>query len=334
MTNRVAVYMICKDEASFITRAVTSARLADEIVVCDTGSSDDTVEKLHELQQSFPQLKVHQLTVSPWRFDDARNIALALVSANIDLCVSLDADEVIDNDFIMGLQHMKDVKPLTHVVHSFQTKWDWDAPVDSKSNRISKHFHERVHTRFGFRWVHPVHEKLVTQQPEVLRWETNLMMTQLPDNSKNRSSYFELLKQAVVEDPVDWKLWSFLAGEHLSRGDTAEATKAYDKAEACPDADKCFIAWQRASIALTELKTDDAEDWLRLACKLNPNLREAWGKLANFYKQYNQTDDEIYALVRACRCTTPTQGYYRDEAMWDGSLVARLDKLTGKEAAA
>ena len=43
---KIAVYAICKNEAQFVDRWMDSMSEADEIVVLDTGSSDNTVELL------------------------------------------------------------------------------------------------------------------------------------------------------------------------------------------------------------------------------------------------------------------------------------------------
>jgi len=57
--------------------------------VLDTGSTDDTAEKL---RQRGAQVTVE--TVSPWRFDTARNRSLELTPEDADICVCTDLDEV------------------------------------------------------------------------------------------------------------------------------------------------------------------------------------------------------------------------------------------------
>ena len=44
MSVKISVSMIVKNESSCIAKALNSVADADEIVVCDTGSTDDTVE--------------------------------------------------------------------------------------------------------------------------------------------------------------------------------------------------------------------------------------------------------------------------------------------------
>ena len=64
---KVCVYAICKNEEKFVDRWVDSMSEADSIYVLDTGSTDDTVNKLkakgvNVLVQEF----------NPWRFDKGR----------------------------------------------------------------------------------------------------------------------------------------------------------------------------------------------------------------------------------------------------------------------
>ena len=68
---KVAVYAICKNESKFAERWMASMSEADEIVVLDTGSADDTAEKLRALGAA-----VTVEAITPWRFDAARNRSL------------------------------------------------------------------------------------------------------------------------------------------------------------------------------------------------------------------------------------------------------------------
>ena len=86
---KIVVYAICKNEAQFVSRWIKSMSEADQIVVLDTGSTDDTVQRLRALGA---QVTVE--TICPWRFDVARNRSLELVDPDADICVCTDLDEV------------------------------------------------------------------------------------------------------------------------------------------------------------------------------------------------------------------------------------------------
>ena len=86
---RVCVYAICKNEAQFVNRWMDSMSEADRVVVLDTGSDDDTVERL---RARGAEVTVEQIV--PWRFDVARNRSLELVPEDTDICVCTDLDEL------------------------------------------------------------------------------------------------------------------------------------------------------------------------------------------------------------------------------------------------
>ena len=68
---KVVVYAICKNEAQFVKRWAASMKEADQIVVLDTGSTDDTVQKLKK-----QGVRVTHEIISPCRFYVARNRSL------------------------------------------------------------------------------------------------------------------------------------------------------------------------------------------------------------------------------------------------------------------
>ena len=87
---KVCVYAICKNEEAFVDRWMDSMSEADQVVVLDTGSEDKTAERLRARGA-----EVTVETISPWRFDRARNYSLELVPPDTDICVCTDLDEVL-----------------------------------------------------------------------------------------------------------------------------------------------------------------------------------------------------------------------------------------------
>ena len=88
---KISLCMIVKNEAQYIERCIKSARrAADEIIVVDTGSSDDTAEIARRLGAKTRQ---HQ-----WKsdFSEARNYSIE--QATGDWILYLDADEVLTPD--------------------------------------------------------------------------------------------------------------------------------------------------------------------------------------------------------------------------------------------
>ena len=72
--NKVCVYAISKNEEKFVDKWYESMKEADYVCVLDTGSTDNTANRLKELG-AIVETKI----IDPWRFDIARNESLKLV---------------------------------------------------------------------------------------------------------------------------------------------------------------------------------------------------------------------------------------------------------------
>src|SRR5262245_21980037 len=84
MNVNISVILITKNEADCIRRCLDSVRWADEIIVLDSGSADDTVAIAREYTEKF--------SVTDWPgFGIQKNRALA--QATGEWVLSIDADE-------------------------------------------------------------------------------------------------------------------------------------------------------------------------------------------------------------------------------------------------
>lgn len=86
----ISVVAICRNEEKNVQGFLASwSEVADEIVILDTGSDDNTVKLLAEHELSNPKLRVHHYA---WRndFSAARNHAASLASGNWILWADMD----------------------------------------------------------------------------------------------------------------------------------------------------------------------------------------------------------------------------------------------------
>ena len=87
---KVCVYAISKNEELFVDKWFNSVKDADYIVVLDTGSTDNTVDKLRK-----HGVYVVEKEINPWRFDVARNESLKLIPSDADnVCFGDSSDNV------------------------------------------------------------------------------------------------------------------------------------------------------------------------------------------------------------------------------------------------
>jgi glycosyltransferase involved in cell wall biosynthesis len=309
----IAVYGIYKNEQIFIERFLHSIKDADEIVLCDTGSTDLTSPLIEQFMQSYPEvnIKVYRICVSPWRFDDARNAALSFVSPEASICVSLDLDEyLMDGWKEYLLQHSEEGYTRYH--HMFSTFWS--------DGGITKHRHERIHSRNGYTWKLPVHEILEYEGEEKVKFLPDFWMYQKPDSNKPRSSYLPLLEQSVKERKDVWKTWSFLSGEYVSAGRYDEALQAIDSALELPQSDKCFLYKRKYFIYKTLQQTDMALLGLNNSIDWAPNRREPYFEKAMYLHQLGRNKEALLTMSMAESVTAKYLDYHYNSSAWDESF--------------
>ena len=210
---KIAVYAICLNEEKFVDRFLDSVTDADLIVIADTGSTDGTVAAFERRG-----VKPHAISIRPWRFDQARNAALALVPDDIDICVSLDMDELIMPGWRRVIERAWR-PPINHLMYTH----GWTRDV---TGQWQQHLDNRIHARHGFVWRFPCHETIQPDGvPDHLGIVRHLRIDHHPDPTKSRSQYLPLLELAVAEAPDDPRQAFFLGREYVYYGRHAEAQR-------------------------------------------------------------------------------------------------------------
>lgn len=211
---KVCVYAICKNEESFVDRWMDSMSEADIIVVTDTGSSDATVKKLRDRGAV-----VFVNEINPWRFDTARNVSLANVPDDVDVCVCTDLDEVFEPEWREKLEFAwrENRAKLSdkQVIRRGRYLYNWSLKADGTPDVQFNYF--KVHERHGFRWVCPVHEYIeyYGELPLETIYIHGMVLNHYPDNTKSRGSYLPLLELAVEEAPANDRMRYYLGREYM-----------------------------------------------------------------------------------------------------------------------
>jgi len=302
---KIAVYTITKDEEEFIARWADSAKDADYIIVADTGSTDSTVD----IAESHG-CEVTSIAVKPWRFDDARNAALALVPQDVTYCIALDADEVL----VPGWR--EELEKLDSIITRPRYKYVWSWNQDGSEGLV--YGGDKIHSRRNYRWKHPVHEVLVCTNEEVQGW-CDLEIHHYPDSTKPRSQYFSLLELAAKESPECDRTAHYLGREYMYYGRHEEGAHELKRHLQLPSAQ-----WRPERAAsmryLAKCEPHNAEHWLLRACAESPERRESWVALADVYYE-NSLWEQCYATcVRAFSISDKPLDYLCEPHAW-GSHV-------------
>lgn len=313
---KICVYAIAKNESAFVNRWVDSMQEADKIFVLDTGSTDDTVQKL----QSRGVI-VKSQTFKPWRFDTARNASLDLVDDDCDICVCTDLDEVFDKGWRENLE--RSWTPDTSLL-AYNYIWNFD----EHGNPGTSFYIQKIHARHLYKWVNPVHEvlQIISEEKSHLTYCDTITLKHYPDNNKSRSSYLPLLELSVKEDPTNDRNVHYLGREYMfyQRYQEAIDTLHYHlqlKSATWKDersASMRYIA--RCYLSLN--RPEEAILWYEKAIQEAPYLREPYTELGFYYYSINDFAKSIEYLEQALKIkekpkTYICESYCYNETIYD-----------------
>jgi glycosyltransferase involved in cell wall biosynthesis len=267
---KICVYAIAKNEEKHVRRFIEAAKDADLIYISDTGSTDKTLSIIGEYIGDG--IFANRISIKPWRFDDARNAALSLLPDDIDVCVSLDMDEILQPGWREEIERVW-CKTTTRLRYGF----DWGCGIVFQ--------YEKIHARHGYRWHHPCHEYPVPDRiTEVWANTDKLLVVHKPDNEKSRGQYLDLLKISVEEDPNCPRNAFYYARELSFNRMWNESIDQCKRYLALPRAnwpnERCY-AMRVIGRCYQELGDyESALTWLRKSVAEAPDTREPWCDLA------------------------------------------------------
>lgn len=184
----ISVCMIAKDEEQTIGRILDCAKkFADEIIVVDTGSKDNT----KEIAKNYTT-KVFDFV---WcdDFSKARNYAFE--KATCDYQMWLDADDFINEENIKKLQQLKNLEEDFDVC---MCKYALDFDESGKA-----HFEferERILKReLSFKWIGKVHES-IAPYGKIIHSDITIEHRKIKQNSPKRNlKIYQKMKREKVE---------------------------------------------------------------------------------------------------------------------------------------
>jgi len=289
---KIGIYALAKNEAANVPAWESSCREADVRVVTDTGSSDATVELLEAAG-----VTVARGAPIPWRWDDAHNLSLYHLPADVDVCIRLDLDEVLDPGWRDALE-----AAWTPQTTKLRYWYQWSTDVRFLSDRI--------HTRGGYRWVGATHEGLARWSGEEVQTTTEaLTIRHHRQPGKQHKSDLTLLRQAVRENPLDVRMHWYLARE-LDYARDAEAVEAFERYLRMPGGAATERAY--AYRALARLQPDRVKPRLLEAIQAAPQEPEAFLAFAEMAEQMGDWVSALYYARHAAFCPPANQSHASD----------------------
>lgn len=325
--SKIAVYTIALNEEKFVERWYESAKDADYLLIADTGSTDGTRETAIKLG-----INVIDITVRPWRFDDARNASLAALPADIDMCVQLDMDEILLPGWRQEIENAID-QGATRIRYNYT--WNWKDPEETIP--ATTFGGDKIHARRGYRWKHPVHEVIVPYGDitEKQVW-TKLELHHHPDNAKSRSQYLPLLKLSTQEDPNDDRNAYYYARELFFYRQYEDAAKEFKRHLSLPTA--TWAPERAASMRyLAKIEIENRESWLLKAHLEAPWRREALVELSQHFYSVESWASCLHYAKKAIEIQEKPMDYLCEDFAWGAlpwDLAAISSYYDGDSAAA
>jgi len=218
--------MIVKDESKNILRCLDSVSpYINYWVICDTGSSDNTVETIKNYfnQKNIPG-EIHG---HGWvNFGVNRNLALELAKDKADYILLCDADmEMVVNqpDFFSNINS-----------YGFD-----EATIIQESDHLSYHNIRIVSGKKDFNYVGPTHEYITAKFKDVNRLDIDKSVLYFKDHASgfNRTNKFqrdiELLENELLKFPSNQRYRFYLAQSYRDNNDKDNAIANYKKVLYC-----------------------------------------------------------------------------------------------------
>ena len=288
--------MIVKDEAKVLARCLDSiADVMDEIIIVDTGSTDDTKNIALKYTDRVYDFK--------WTgsFADARNFAAS--KACMDYIYTADADEYLEEEDKAKLINVK--KVLLPEIEIVQMIYCTPAELSTVYN-FEEEYRPKLYKRVrSFTWIDPIHETLRTD-PVV--YDSGIRVQHRPQ-SRHTARDIAALERIAEKEILSKKLHHMYAMELYKSGSDDDFLRAIPVFQATMEQDGRTMDEVKEAICVLarayHIKGDVA-GFLGYALKdaVSVSTAEVCCELGKYYEE---TDDIKEAIVWYQNALTETE---------------------------
>ncbi len=300
---RITLCLVARDEAEFLPECLESVQgVVDEIVLVDTGSTDETPEIARRYGA--------KVLTCEWDDDFSRPRNLALEHATGDWILVLDADERLHSRsrsvIREGARHPQFVAYYIEVVNILNR----ENPNDAFIHRAIRMFRRLPCAR----WEGRIHEQILPsllaaggkpatlRNAQIIHWGYEAEVMRRRGKSQRN---VQLLRQTLHENPQDAFQWFNLGNTLYNQGDYQGACDALQRAceQILPTEDYAPLAWSQWISSLQMLKRyDEAIRVGQQALKQGLEHPLIYFTLAQSYLLNGSVQETIETLKQARRC--------------------------------
>ena len=315
---KIVVYAIAKNESKHVEQWVKSMSEADEICVLDTGSTDDTVDKLKRLGVT---VKVHNYSNGEFRFDNARNESMAMCPSDADLLVCTDLDETFSEGWRNEVERQwtEAIAKDARIVYAEYEYWH---TLDESGNPIYKFNNFKIHRPKVAKWVYACHEILEYTSGKRGMFIKDIILKHHQDRTKPRSElYLSLLKKASEESPMDARASHYYGRELMYNDKYDEAIQEFTRHLSIHNGwNKERMQSMRYMARCYKEKglLQDAYYWYTKAIAEDSTQREAAMELARLACEQKDWEVCAWASKNALMVLEKLPNYVTEESSWGG----------------
>ncbi|NLM74439.1 MAG: glycosyltransferase [Clostridiaceae bacterium] len=306
---KISTCLIVKNEADNIARCLDSVKtISDEIIVVDTGSTDNTVE----IARSFGA----RVYFYEWdnNFSNAKNFALD--KATGDWIIFLDADEYFDSDtpknLLQMLKRINNDKDHDAVLFKMCHTEGYNGRIISVTPTV-RAFRGLNKIRF-FGSVHEqplnkdntLYAANMTDYDSLVVYHTGYSSVLLPEKV-NRN--LEILKNEIVNNNITHFTYYYMSSLYNNLNNPEECIKYALLALKEPGFEKTILAYQPYVFIIdnmlklkTKYKFEEIEKYINEAIGRFPTHPEIWYVTGNVRKEQGDYTDAIESYQKALEC--------------------------------
>ena len=253
----ISLCMIVKNESAVLARCLDSiADLMDEIIIVDTGSTDNTKEIAAQYTSRIYDFK--------WTsdFSAARNFSFS--KATMEYIYTADADEILDDANRERFLRLKDaLLPEIEIVQmKYVTQGTFDTVLNAKKEYRPKLF-RRLRT---FTWIDPIHE---TVRLTPVTFDSDVEILHCPQSLHSKRDFSIFIKAFEHDGQFSPKIRTMYAKELLKTGDKKDFTDAKPIFQLIFDNDPADDARKEAACVLARIyrMEDNKNEFFKLTMK-------------------------------------------------------------------
>jgi glycosyltransferase involved in cell wall biosynthesis len=305
---KISVALIVRNEAENIPTCLSSVRdHVDEIIVVDTGSTDDTKRIVRQFTE-----KIFDFV---WCDDFGKARQFAFDQATGDWVFWMDAD-----DILVGGEHLRgEIAAAPPEMNDMQWKYIY------MTNGVPtlEHWRERcVRNDGSFRWVGRVHETLQTEQADNRFYSQKIYLEHHQQHQPTRSRRnLNILEAEAAElgAAVSPRTLFYLGNEYMEYGEWDKAAESYRRyLQRGGWQDERYFAAIRLGRSLRNLtRFDEALDAYLSALKERPDFPHAYFGLAEIYYYQQAWDRVIHWAEIGERMPSPVTTLFLVKTEWE-----------------